>query len=108
MAKHTVYQISKSNRSLASESVFYGISDAYSKGKARQAFIDGYYKKNADVEAETLKDVSNLINNNRTSELILKTGPLRNISVGDLIYNHDTKQWFIVGPDRYDVIRIRQ
>jgi hypothetical protein len=108
MAKHTVYQISKSNRALASESVFYGITDAYTKAKARQAFIDGYYKKNADVEAESLQNVSNLINTNRTSPLILKTGPLRNISVGDLIYNHKTKQWFIVGPDRYDVIKIEQ
>jgi len=107
MAKHTVYQISKSNRTLASQSVFYGISDAFTQATARQAFTDGYYSKNADVEAEDNKGVANLVNNDRTNSKVLSTGPLRNVSVGDLIYNHETKRWFIAGPTSYDPIKIK-
>lgn len=107
MAKHTVYQILKSNRTLASQSVFYGISEAFTQATARQAFVSGNYSKNADVEAEDNKEVSNLVNNDRANSKVLATGPLRNVSVGDLIFNHETNRWFIVGPNSYDSIKIK-
>lgn len=107
MAKFNVYQITKTNKTLASQSVFYGISDAFTKNTAKQAFIDGLYIKNAEVEASDNKTLTNLINNNRTSNLILSTGALRNVSVGDLINNTETEQWFIVGPSSYDIIKIK-
>ena len=107
MAKYSVYQIKKSNRDLASLSVFYGISDAFSQADARQAFREGRYEKTADVESNSNEQVKNLINTNRESPLILRTGLLRNVGVGDLINNTETKQWFIVGPDRFDLIKIK-
>lgn len=107
MAKFSVYQIKKANRDLASLSVFYGISDAFTQADARQAFREGRYEQTADVEANSNDHVKNLINNDRSSPLILRTGLLRNIGVGDLINNTETKQWFIVGPDRFDLIKIK-
>jgi hypothetical protein len=107
MAKYSVYQIKKSNRELASLSVFYGISDAFSQTDARQAFREGRYEKTADVEANSNDHVKNLINTDRANSLILRTGLLRNVGVGDLINNTETKQWFIVGPDRFDLIKIK-
>jgi|TARA_R110001592_G_scaffold12620_1_gene59773 hypothetical protein len=107
VAKFNVYQITKTNKTLASQSVFYGISDAFTKNTAKQAFIDGLYTKNAEVEASDNVSLAKLINDNRTSSLILSTGPLRNVSVGDLINNSETEQWFIVGPASYDIIKIK-
>jgi hypothetical protein len=107
MAKYSVYQIKKSNRELASLSVFYGISDAFSQADARQAFRESRYEKTADVEANSNEHVKNLINTDRSNSLILRTGLLRNVGVGDLINNTETKQWFIVGPDRFDLIKIK-
>lgn len=107
MAKHSIYQIRKANRELASLSVFYGISSAFSQADARQAFREGKYEKTADVEANSNDHVKTLINNDRSSPLILKTGLLRNIGVGDMINNLETSQWFIVGPNGYDLIKIK-
>jgi hypothetical protein len=107
MAKHSVYQIKKANRELASLSVFYGISDAFSQADARQAFREGRYEKTADVEANDNAQVKSLINADRSNPLILRTGLLRNIGVGDLINNTETNQWFIVGPERFDLIKIK-
>lgn len=108
MAKFSIYQITKKNRDLASQSVFYGISEAFTQADARKAFANGYYSKNADVEAADNIEVQKLINQDRTNTKILKTGILRNISVGDLINNTDTNQWFIVGPKTFDIIKIKQ
>lgn len=108
MAKFSVYQIKKSNRELASLSVFYGISDAFTQTDARQAFREGRYEKTADVEANSNEHVRQLINTDRSNTLILRTGLLRNIGVGDIINNTETKQWFILGPDKFDLIKIKQ
>lgn len=108
MAKFSVYQIKKSNRELASLSVFYGISDAFTQADARQAFREGRYEKTADVEANSNEHVRQLINTDRSNTLILRTGLLRNIGVGDIINNTETKQWFILGPDKFDLIKIKQ
>lgn len=107
MAKFSVYQIKKANRELASLSVFYGISDAFTQADARQAFREGRYEKTADVEANGNDHVKNLINSDRSSPLILRTGLLRNVGVGDLINNTETNQWFIVGPNKDDLIKIK-
>jgi len=107
MAKHEVYQIKKTNRRLASESVFYGISDAFTQATAKQAFRDGYYSHTADVEAANNKGVADLVNNDRTSAKINSLGPLRNISVGDLIHNVESDRWFITSSSGYDPISIR-
>lgn len=108
MAKFSVYQIKKSNRELASLSVFYGISDAFTQTDARQAFRESRYEKTADVEANSNEHVRQLINTDRSNTLILRTGLLRNIGVGDIINNTETKQWFILGPDKFDLIKIKQ
>jgi len=107
MAKFSVYQIKKANKELASLSAFYGISDAFSQADARQAFREAKYEKTADVEANNVHEVQTLINTNRSSTLILRTGLLRNISVGDLVNNTETNQWFITGPGRFDLIKIK-
>ena len=107
MAKYTVYQIKKANRELASLSVFYGISDAFTQATARQAFRESKYEKTADVEANSIAEVQTLINTKRESPLILRAGLLRNIGVGDIINNTETNQWFIVSPTSFDLILIR-
>jgi|GEM_PF-4779035 hypothetical protein len=107
MAKHSVYQIKKANRELASLSVFYGISNAFTQADARLAFREGRYEKTADVEATDSAQVKKLINGSRDNPLILRTGLLRNIGVGDLLNNTETGQWFIVGPERFDLIKIK-
>ena len=107
MAKYSIYQVKKSNKTLASQSAFYGISDTFSQATARQAFAEGFYSHNADVEANSNIEVSKLVNTDRSSTKINALGPLRNVSVGDLINNTETGQWFIVSPTTYDPIKIK-
>lgn len=106
MARHLIYQISKTNRELASQSVFYGHSEAFTQATARKAFADGFYNKNADVEANNLQEVTKLVNTNRMSTKIVVSGALRNVGVGDIIYNDETKLYFIVSPTGYDRIKV--
>jgi len=106
MAKHYVFQIPKSERELATQSVFYTLSDAFTKTDAKKSFIAGKYKRVADVEATDNAEVKNLVNNDRGSTKILKLGALRNVNVGDLIFNEETKLYFIVSPTGFDRIKI--
>lgn len=107
MAKYSLYQIKKSNKELASLSVFYGISDAFTQASARQAFRESKYENTADIEANSTAEVQILVNTDRTNAKILKLGLLRNVGIGDLIHNTETNQWFIVSPTSYDLILIR-
>ena len=106
MSKHTIYQIAKSNKALASQSIFYGISDAFSISTARKAFADGYYNKAADVEANNLSEASTLVNTDRANSKILISGALRNVSIGDIILDNDTGVYSIVSPVGFDRIKI--
>lgn len=106
MAKHYVYQIPKSERELATQSVFYSLSEAFTKADAKKAFIAGKYKRVADVEALGNPEVKDLVNNDRGSTKILKLGALRNVNVGDLIYNEETKLYFIVSATGFDRLKI--
>ncbi len=107
MARHHVYQISKTNKALASQSVFYGLSDAFTQANARKAFVEGSYAKNADIEANSLNEVKSLVNTNRMSSKIVISGALRNIGVGDIIFNEESGLYFIVSPTGYDRIKIK-
>jgi len=107
MAKHEIYQIKKSNRELASQSVFYGETDAFTQQTAKQAFRDGNYSHTADVEAKDNTSVRAIVNSDRTSNKINSLGPLRNITTGDLIKNVETNQWFIVRANGFDIIKIK-
>lgn len=108
MAKFTVYQIKRSERALASRALFYGISDSFTQADARNAFSSGDYVKTADVEAENLQEVTSIINNDRGSAKLVRTGPLRNIAIGDLIHNADTDVYFIATTNAYERIKIRR
>ena len=106
MAKHFVYQIPKSERDLVTQSVFYSLSDAYTKADAKKAFIAGKYAHTADVEAKTNQEVKSLVNNDRGSAKINKLGALRNVNIGDLIFNSETKLYFIVSSTGFDRVKI--
>lgn len=106
MAKFNVFQIPKSNRDLANSATFYGLSDSFTQQNARKAFLEGEYLRVADVEADAFGEVSNLVNNNRTSTKINIIGQLRNITVGDILYNTESLLHYIVSPEGFDRIKI--
>lgn len=106
MAKFNVFQIPKSNRDLANSATFYGLSDSFTQQNARKAFLEGEYLRVADVEADTFGEVSNLVNNNRTSTKINIIGQLRNITVGDILYNTESLLHYIISPEGFDRIKI--
>jgi hypothetical protein len=107
MAKHTVYQIQKSNRDLASQALFYGTSTAFTKATAIKAFAEQKYRRTADVEAENNNQVKALVNTDRSNPKVLPVAGLRNVNVGDIIYNHETKIYYIVKSEGYDRIKIK-
>ena len=106
MARHIVYQIPKSFKDLANSATFYGLSDSFTADNARKAFLESQYIRVADVEANTFGDVRNLVNNDRTSSKISVIGQLRNITVGDILYNTESLLYYIVSPDGFDRIKI--
>jgi hypothetical protein len=105
MAKHTIYQIPKSNRQLASRAVYYGISDSFTKSDAITAFAENKYTKVADVEAESAKAAKLIINSDRSKAVTYSV--LRNVSIGDIIHNTETNVYFIVGETTFDRIKIK-
>ena len=108
MAKHTVYQIKRANRELASNALFYGSTTAFTKATAIKAFAEQQYRRTADVEAENNRQVKDLVNNDRTNSLVLSLGGLRNVNIGDIIYNHETDTYVLVAPDnKYDRVKVK-
>ena len=108
MAKFRVYQIKRSNRDLASQALFYTISENFTQATARNAFASGEYNEVATVEANSLLEVQSIIENDRTSPKLLVAGQLRNITVGDIIQNVDDNLYFIAAPETYDRIKIKR
>ena len=108
MAKFTVYQIKRANRALASRALFYGISDTFTQADARNAFASGDYNLAADVEANSIPEMRQIIDTDRGSSRLVPRGPLRNIAIGDIIHNTETDVYFIVATNTYDRIKIRR
>lgn len=106
MAKFAVYQIKRSERALASRALFYGISDSFTQADARNAFSSGDYVKTADIEANSIPELRNIIENDRGSSKLVRTGQLRNITIGDIIHNVETDVYSIVATNTYDRIKI--
>lgn len=106
MAKFRVYQIGREHRLLASSAQFYGFGENFTQSTAKQAFRNKKYAEVAVVEAASYEEVRQLINNDRGNSKILSTAPLRNINIGDIIYNEETNLYYIVGREAFERIKL--
>lgn len=104
--KFELYQVGRQFGQLADSAKFYGLSSTYTQAEARQAFRAKKYILAATIEANTLQQVVAIANGDRANPLMVATNVLRNVGIGDIVFNHDTAFYHIRSQVGWDRIKI--